>query len=319
MDTLEDSVRKAVDLHLPGRTILAIKDRGEWCRRLIEVSLDGNEKVLIKISVLDGEIGNVPFDYGGGNKFLEEHGLPAAHVLAADNSKTIFKYPYVIEEYVGGTRLGTLLNQVNEADAQAIFETIGHVYHKLHSIHGKRSGIWLDGDPEKVVGDPNDFMFRMEILEGSGKKAVEEGRVNRRTYYRAVALWAQNMDYLNNHQPTAVHGSPLPWSIYLTKENNQWHVTKLTALGVQWWDPATDISYLKYLPFTNPKPEYWEAFIRGYGPTPEKRRILLYTILFRFMAAMGAFREPKTAQNRAWADKCLQDLNLLMDEIEKET
>ena len=316
MKSFEDSVRKAVRLHLPGRTVLAIRDKGEWCRRLIEVTLDGDEKVFLKISVLEGEQGNAPFDYGGGNKFLREHGLPAARVLTADDSKTIFKYPYVIEEYVGGTRLGTLLDQVNEADAQAIFETIGRVYRKMHSIHGKRSGIWLDGDPEKVVGDPNDYMFRMEILEGSGKKAVEEGRVTHSTYYRAVALWAQNMDYLNNHQPTIVHGSPLPWSIYLAKENDQWRVTKLTALGVQWWDSATDLAYLKYLPFVKPKPEYWEAFIRGYGPTPETKRILLYTILFRFMAAMGAFREPKTAQNQAWAETCLQDLNSFMNEIE---
>jgi len=38
----------------------------------------------------------------------------------------------------------------------------------------------------------------------------------------------------------------------------------------------------------------------------------------RFMAAMGAFVEPKTERNKAWAETCLLDLDPFMDEIEKE-
>jgi len=40
MESLDESIRKAVDLHLPGRTVLEVKDRGEWLRRLVEVTLD---------------------------------------------------------------------------------------------------------------------------------------------------------------------------------------------------------------------------------------------------------------------------------------
>ncbi|MDH5439556.1 MAG: phosphotransferase [Candidatus Bathyarchaeota archaeon] len=144
----------------------------------------------------------------GGQRFFYEQGFPVPRILAVDDSCTIFKHPYVIEEYVRGTRLGTLLDQVSDAEAKEIFETIGRLFRRIHSILGKRSGIWLDGDPEKVVGSPNDYMFRVEILEGSGRKALEQRRVSLKTYYRAVALWARNMDYLNDHQATLVHGSP---------------------------------------------------------------------------------------------------------------
>lgn len=126
------------------------------------------------------------------------------------------------------------------------------------------------------------------------------------------------MDYLNDHQPTLVHGSPLPWSIYLSKENDRWRVTKLTALGVQWWDSAVDIGYLCYLPFSHVSPELWQAFLSGYGPAPDQKRILLHTLTIRFMAAMGAFVEPKTERNKAWAEACLLDRDPFMDDIEKD-
>ncbi|MEW6523904.1 MAG: hypothetical protein AB1445_10125 [Bacillota bacterium] len=34
----------------------------------------------------------------------------------------------------------------------------------------------------------SDCMFRAEVMEGSGKKALEQGRVSPATYWRAVSL-----------------------------------------------------------------------------------------------------------------------------------
>lgn len=240
---LKKSIEKAVSVHLPGRTILNIKDRGEWIRHIVEVTLDGNEIVFFKISKHEGEPGNLPFNHGSSAKFMQECGLPTPRVLAVDASCEIIKYPFIIQEWVGGTRLGTLLDQVDETDAQAIYKTVGRLYCKMHAVHNDRSGIWIK-DPRIVFGSPNDYMYRAEILEGSGKKALEQGRITHKTYYRAVALWAQNMDYLKKYQPSLVQMSAFLWTIYLDKEDHRWRVTKLMALLPCWWDPAFDLASL---------------------------------------------------------------------------
>lgn len=92
MESLDGSIRKAVDTHLRGRAVLEVKDRGEWLRRLVEVTLDGNEKVFFKISVLIGELGHVPLETGlGGQRFLYEQGFPVPRILAVDDSCSISK------------------------------------------------------------------------------------------------------------------------------------------------------------------------------------------------------------------------------------
>jgi len=131
-----------------------------------------------------------------------------------------------------------------------------------------------------------------------------------------VALWAENMGYLNDFLPSLVHASAFPWTIYLEKGDHGWRVVKLTALDACWWDPAVDIASLRYPPFGVVSPDLWDAFLRGYGPLPERRRILLYAVMQRLMAAMGAFREPRSAHNVSWAKDCLGDLDPFMDEIE---
>ena len=76
MESLDESMRKAVDIHLPGRAVLEVKDRGEWLRRLVGVTLDGNEKVFFKISIHIGEPGRVPLETGlGGQRFFYEQGF----------------------------------------------------------------------------------------------------------------------------------------------------------------------------------------------------------------------------------------------------
>jgi len=315
-------------VHLPGRTVLGITDKGVWGRHVIEVTLDGNEKVVFKMSEHEEPLppGSLPKREEHEEsvvRILRSHGIPAPRVLAVDSSRRVMKYPFIIQEHVGGTRLGTLLDQVGEVEAQVIYETVGRLYRRIHSIHAERSGIWLE-DPQQVLrpGDeveytPNDFMYRAEILEGSGKQAVEQGRIPLSTYYRAVASWARNMDYLKDHQPSLVHMSPFPWTISLDREDGVWRVTKLMALDMCWWDPAFDLACLQYPPFRKANPVHWEAFLRGYGPAPERKRVLLYAVLERLMAAMGAFQEPPSPSNKAWARNCLKELDPFMKEIQR--
>jgi hypothetical protein len=310
--------RRAVSAHLPGRTAKAVVERGTWGRRIVEVTLDNGEVVFVKVNVHSG-----PEWLPGGERHEQDvaaifaaHGLPAPRVMAVDSSCQIIPHPYVIQARVGGTRLGTLLGQVTEADAEAIYAAVGSFYARLHAIRGDHGGVWTTR-PDETLGPPEDFMVEAEIVGGSGRRALDQGRITRRTYDRAVALWAANRDYLKAYRPTLIHFSAFPWNIYLERAGGGWQVAKLMSMGdVMWWDPAWDVACLRYPPFGETSPRAWEALRRGYGPEPERKRMLLYLVMQRLCAAMGIYMAPPAVHSQAWADHCLADLDAILDEIE---
>ncbi|MDI7275462.1 MAG: aminoglycoside phosphotransferase family protein [Anaerolineae bacterium] len=313
---MESLVRRAIALRLPGRTILAVRDRGEWVRRIFEITLDGDQVVFLKLSTHPEWLETSAHEAEVA-RILHAHGLPAPQALAVDTSRQILPHPYIVQERVDGTRLGDLLDGVDEADALAIYHTLGRFYRRMHAIHHHRSGVWLE-DPEVTFDvSPNDYMYRAEIVEGSGRRALEQGRISERTYERAVALWGEHLGYLKEHQPSLVHMSAFPWTIRLERESG-WRVTGLSALGdVLWWDPAWDLACMRYPPFMEASAARWEAFLGGYGSDPERKRLLLYAVMQRLSAAMGAYMEPKTERSAAWASTCLADVETFLDEIER--
>jgi hypothetical protein len=163
---------------------------------------------------------------------------------------------------------------------------------------------------------PSEFMYQTELIGGSGKRALEEGRITREAYDGAVALWKKHLVYLKNHQPTLIHTSPFLWTIYLQREGNEWSVTKLTPMSeLMWWDPAYNLCFLQYPPFGEYCPSQWNAFLRGYGSEPDRKRVLLYLLMQRLCAAMGVFKAPTNARNIAWAQSSLTDFSGIVDEI----
>jgi aminoglycoside phosphotransferase (APT) family kinase protein len=299
-----------VRVRLPGRTVGAVRDRGTWFRDIFEVALDGGETAFFKVGAL-----GTSKEPEAVRLFLK-HGLPAPHILAVDETRTLFPQPYIIQERVGGTRLGDLLDRSTEDEALQIYATLGRFYARMHAIHYTRSGYWVESPDKPFDVSPNDYMYDAEIVNGAAKRALEQGCVPQRTYDRAVALWAAHMDYLKDHQPSLVHG-PLPWSVYLDRDGSGWYVTKVMDLtDVLWWDPASDLAFLRYPPFREARSDLWEAFLRGYGTVPERKRLLLYAVMQRFCATMGTYWEPKTPRHRAWREQHLADVDAFMDEIE---
>lgn len=324
MEDLREVIEQAVGVHLPGRTVQTIKDRGEWIRRIVEVTLDGDEVVFFKMDLPHEGPGWLQGKEGECHErdvaqIFEAYGLHAAPpVLVVDHSREIISYPYIVQARVGGTRLGDLLDRVSESDARAIYETVGDFYRRLHAIHNDCAGVWTGSTPDNPWGSPIEYLYQAEIVEGSGKRALEQGRITQRTYDRAVALWGEKLDSLRDFQPSLIHNSAFLWNVYLQRDNGGWRITKLMSLGdVMWWEPAYDVACLRYPPFGEMKPSWWEAFLRGYGPEPERKRILLYAVLQQLCAAMGSYWEPKSARNKAWAARALDDLDGFLDEIEQ--
>jgi hypothetical protein len=111
--------------------------------------------------------------------------------------------------------------------------------------------------------------------------------------------------------------SPFLWTIYLERANDGWQIAKLTSIGdMMWWDPAYDVACLRYPPFGEMRPAWWDGFRRGYGPVPERKRLLLYAVMQRLCAAMGVYMAPETPSNRAWAETALDDLDGVLDKID---
>ena len=245
----KEQVVLAVHKYLPDRTIESINDRGIWMRQIYEVRLDGEETIFLKITVNSQGITDARHEARVARLF-NENGLPAPQVLAVDLSGEIIPQPYLIEQSLGGVRLGALLKQVSQVESLAIYRTLGAFYRKLHAIHHDHSGVW-NADPDQILpAHPNDYMYRAEIVEGSGRRALELGRISRYTYDRTVSLWADSLAELKTYQPSLIHGSPFWWNIYLERDGDGWQVVKLTSLDdVMWWDPAYDLAFLRFPPF----------------------------------------------------------------------
>ncbi|MGC9469459.1 MAG: phosphotransferase family protein [Anaerolineae bacterium] len=317
---LERLVREAVAVHLPGRRVAAVEDRGEWVRRIVLVRLEDGEDVVFKISRPHEGEGWLE----GGERIEQQvaqllaptglHVVPP--VLAVDSTCEIMPTPYVIQACVGGTRLGQLLRDHPEMGAD-IYGAIGRVYAGIHSVQNDRDGLWNGSTPDKPWGTPTVYMYQAEIVGGSGRRAVESGRITQQDHDRAVALWGAHLDYLNRHQPTMVHVSAFPWTIYLEPDGVEWRVVKLTSVGdFLWWDPAYDVACLWRPPFGEMRPDWWDGFLNGYGEAPERKRLLLYVVMQRLCAAMGAYMAPQTPENARWAEHALVDFGALLDEVE---
>lgn len=312
---LREFATAAIQHNLPGRKLKGVRDLGGSYQRILEAELESGERLIIKI-----DIQNDPLERSWHEQqvveILQRNNLPAPDVLAVDTSERLIPNPYIIQRKVGGTKLFQLLEQVPEEEQVAIFHAVGRYYSRMHAITNDRSGVWTE-TPEKPWGSPVDFYYANELVKGSGRATLDAGILPPKVYERVLEVWAEQLEELKEHQPSLVHNSAFPWTIYLEDSPSGWTVTKLTSLGdVLWWDPAFDLALIRYPPFLWSEKRWWKAFLDGYGEEPDRKRVDLYTILQRLMAVMGAYREPQELYSEEWAKEAVAEIPMLLDEIE---
>lgn len=312
---ISKGVNNAIKKHLNSVEVKSIVDRGQWIRQHYEVTLSNDDIVFLK-AITNPKWGGIRHEFNVVN-MLHKYNLPAPKILAIDSTCEYIDYPFLIQEKIGGKRMGDLLDVVISKDKVDIYRQLGHFYKKLHSIKGNKSGLWDEDNPMKVKYpiSPNEYMFNAEIVNGSGELAYKNGLITREQYNQIIKLTSNNMEYLKDHLPSMVHISPFYWNIYLEKRS-QWEVTKILSLGdVMWWDPAYDIATLKYPPFGQYIESYWNAFLEAYGEEPEEKRILLYSILHRLCSSMGVYMEPAKYRNNALKENLSNSLNEIINKI----
>lgn len=305
-----NQIAAAIEGNLAGRKVAAVEYRGLWVRHIYKVTMENGERMVLKVQE-GSEASNPAAKEGWTANLLRSAGLPAPGTLAVDETCSLLDQPFIVQEAVGGRSLQALLAEAGEEQAAGMYRAVGRFYRGAHGIRHHRSG-WVVGAGEVMPFSPNRFMHQQVIME-HGETLVRSGLIAPAVHRALVELSAGSLPYLEEHAPSFLPGSTLPWAIYLAQEGGEWRVTKVMDMHDSlFWDPAFDLAMLKYPPFGHHRPAAWQAFLSEYGAEPEERRLRLYLLMQRIDAALGNYMEPETAETRAWRASCLADLPALM-------
>jgi hypothetical protein len=309
---LTDYLPAILDRSLPDNKITRILDRGEWGRRIFEVTLDSGEVVLVKFIIHEDWLYG-PHKTRALYNLLHPRGLCATEEITSDYSKTIVPLGYVIERKAPGTRLDRLLKSASEEDRDAIYHAIGRHYRTLYSIPRPKPGYWIDDPDQPFDIHPSEFYLQNDIggPNGSGYKLVKMGYLPLKTLERIVETWRSHMDELKDHPVGLVHGNAAPWSIYLEKVEStaDYHVSRMGNDDCLWWDPAFDLAMLRWPPLSDTRPKDWQALVEAYGPIPGGRRLILYRLMQSLLTACWAYMGPRNPESDVW----LADFRINLD------
>ncbi len=318
---LADCIPAILERSLPGEKATRITDRGEWGRRIFEVTLESGQVVMLKFRLHEDWL------YGARKSrvlydLLYPRGLCATQEIASDTTKTLAPLAYTIEKKAPGTRLDRLLKSAPTEDRRPIYHAIGQHYRLLHSISGKRAGYWIDDPDQPFDMHPNEFYLQNDIggPQGSGYRLVKMGFLTLETLQRVIETWRSHMPELKDHPVVLVHGNAAPWSIYLEKATptSGYRVSRMGADDCLWWDPAYDLAMLRWPPLSGIRPEDWQALVEAYGPLPGETRLLLYRLMQSLLTACWAYMGPRTPASDAWLADFRQTLDRnLNDWIDK--
>jgi hypothetical protein len=323
LDGLADTIPGIIEKNLPGRKAARILDRGEWGRRIFEVVLDSDEVVMVKFRLYEDWLYG-PHKSRAIYGLLHPRGLCATEEIAADDTLALAPLAFVIEKKARGVRLDRLLKSTPQEEWSAIYQAIGRHYRMLHAITAPHAGYWIDDPGQPFDVHPNEFYLQNDIggENGSGYKLVKMGYLTLPTLERVIDTWRNHLEELKNHPVGLVHGTAAPWTIYLSKESSsgEYRVSRMGADDLLWWDPAYDLTMLRWPPLSDTRPEDWQALVEAYGSLPYERRLLLYRLMQSLLTACWAYMGPRTPDSDRWLASFRQmldkNLNEWVDRVE---
>ncbi len=312
----ESDVLRLAKSHFPDNTISWIEDLGTWVRHNFRVHFTDRKAIVYKFNINTDWLDSSVHEYRV-SEIFEKNGLPVSPVMVVDDTLQEIDHPFVAVEQGSGDRLDRLMHLKPDDEIKSMYQAIGRYYRKLHSIKGQQSGVWVNNPDELFDISPTDYLFENEIVGGSGEALVQKGTLSKLLHQRIIDVWRANLDYLKNHQPVLVHGSPFPWTIYLLKEGPGWQVSNITGLGdTFWWDAAYDLTFLLDPPFTFMFDPWRIAFLQGYGAKPEVRRLMLYRLLQTLCAVNNVYMQPKHDQIETWKQAAMHAIPGVLKTLE---
>jgi len=312
----ESDVLRLAQSHFPENTISWIEDLGTWVRHNFRVHFTDRKAIVYKFNINTDWLDSSVHEFRV-SEIFEKNGLPVSPVMVVDDTLQEISHPFVAVEQGQGDRLDRLMHLKPDDEIKSMYQAIGRFYRKLHSIKGQQSGVWVDNPDELFDISPTDYLFENEIIGGSGEALVQNGTLSKLLHQRIIDVWRANLDYLKQHQPVMVHGSPFPWTIYLVKEGPSWQVSNITGLGdTFWWDASYDLTFLLDPPFTFMFDPWRIAFLQGYGAKPEVRRLMLYRLLQTLCAVNNVYMQPKHDQIETWKQAAMHAIPAILKSLE---
>ena len=296
--------------------IINIAEPITWVMQLYKIYLEDGRYLLLKISVLPEWTDSASINNQVTiNRLLASMGIHQPKIL--DYSTTIEKYGflYILSEGQTGKKLYEILAEADNVDKEEIYSLIGKTYSIIHEKQNDWAGIWNGTiSVKKYPIHPVDFYLNAELRNGGGKYLFENGLINKNTFDSICRIWEDNLEYLKERSNSLIHGSPFPWTIYLSIEGNTFNISGLSAYGdFMWWDNMVDVTHLLNPPFMNIEENMKKAFISNYNHSIDEKAHNLYLLLTRICAITGCYFAPvENSNGKKWIEEETKALDNLV-------
>jgi len=291
-----------------------------WIMQSQRIHLTDGKCLLLKIGINpEWTDSSTVLNQVEATKLIRSTGIPQPKILSYSTNLDEYSFLFILLENKGGIRLCDAYIQASEDERKQIYSSLGEAYSRIHSIKSDWSGVWNgDTSKKKYPIHPAEFYRHAEIHGGSNKYLLENNIITGDIYNRICSVWDENLPYLKQRSSSLVHISPFPWSIYMDKNDNEFKVSRFTALAdFMWWDSMSDIAHLLYPPFLNITEEERNAFIKEYKLPLDERAINLYTLLNRLCAMSGCYLAPVDSSSaRVWNNEEIKTIKEILDKLE---
>ena len=218
---------------------------------------------------------------------LNERGIPASHMLAMDNSKTVVDRDFMIVRYIPGVAMNQL--KLTSEDKSRISRDVGEATAKMHRITDKRfgrvacvkNGGGYDTWGECLLGELNDWK----------QVGVSSGIFSDTELSEIQGFFNAATPYLNEiREPRLVHTDLWLGNILVRTDTPKPEFGAIIDTDrAIWGDPMYEFSSIRW---AYDEASFWE----GYGMTPlqgknDQIRCSLYTLFNRMLNAYVYLKE----------------------------
>lgn len=309
---LIQGIRDIIISHYKSKNIKNIIDKGVWYKHIFKVLFDDNSCVYVKLKIKDGS--NIQMEKNIID-LLNKNNIQQPEISFIDLSKEIIPYEYGIYEDAEGIALSSYINNSNKYNLREIYYSLGEYFSKYAKINSTFAGIWYtEPDKQKYPIHPIDAMYNFEIETGSTKELFQKNIISKSEYNKIKGIWYEFIPKIKDLPVHLTHFSPFPWCIYLDKKNNEFNISKVTALGdILWWNEHATVAHILYPPFYQIDDDLRKSFIDGYRRNLSNEIIYFFKLFYRLCAINGTYMHPSSVDSEKFELIVKDDIKNLIE------
>lgn len=218
--------------------------------------------------------------------------IPIPHIYTHDDTRTLIDSEFFIMEYVEGTPLNKVKDELPSEAVTHIYEQLGHYNRLLNEITGERFGYYVQA--EGFSSSWRDSFRRiMNDLLADGRDAGVKLTVSYEEVEQAIEQHLDSLDEV--HTPSLIHWDLWDGNVFVKDGEVKALIDFERAM---WADPLMEYYFTKF--------SDTEAFQRGYGKLSwtdnERRRRWLYDLHMDLIQLIEcAYRNYEDPNHITWA------------------